>query len=148
MFTARVAVLLAFALAVALPAAAPASAFAPAAINVGPLDVTGVSFTTGSFVDAATGEVSPVGVHGVATVGAVAWTTYDELLINVRPAGGEWDRSLDFPHSAQPVGLGRYYRVMLSSSRAFPPGNYEARVAARQGETWVYDEVVSSFTMP
>jgi len=128
--------------------ATPAASVAPASFGVGPLDVSGVSFTTGSFVDAATGVPSPVGVHIQAIVGGSGYQVYDEFAVNVRPVGGDWDPALDFPHAAQPAGVGGYVTAMLSTTRAFAPGAYEARVAARQGATWIYDEAISGFTMP
>ena len=63
----------------------------------------------------------------------------------VRPC---WDAGLTFPYLAQPVAFGNYTPIMLSARRAFPPGGYEARVAARQAATWDYDEAVFGFTMP
>jgi hypothetical protein len=130
-------------------AASAAFALSPAtALADGPFDVSGISFGSGSFFDVATGLPGPVGVHAIATVGAPSWQYYDEMLIEVRPAGGEWDPSLRFPHSPRPVGVGGYSTVMLSTTRSFAPGAYEARVSARQGATWVHDEVVAPFTLP
>ncbi|HEX2105728.1 MAG TPA: hypothetical protein VHF51_18895 [Solirubrobacteraceae bacterium] len=126
------------------------SAPAPVSIaaNEGPLDVTGVSFRVGRFVNVDTGLVEPLGVHAIAIVGGPTYRIYDEVVLAVRPAGGAWDRSLDFPHAVQPVAFGGYSTIMLSTTRSFPPGAYEARVAAREGATWIYDEVVTPFTMP
>jgi hypothetical protein len=126
------------------PVAAPVSTQA----NEGPLDVSGISFRVGSFVDVDTGRFEPLGVHAIAIVGGPTYRLYDEVLLAVRPAGGAWDPGLDFPHAVQPVAFGGYFTIMLSTVRSFPPGTYEARVAARQGGTWIYDDVVTSFTMP
>jgi hypothetical protein len=123
---------------------------APAAIpaNEGPLDVTGISFRVGSFVNVDTGLAEPLGVHAIAIVGASTYGVYDEVVLAVRPVGGAWDPGLDFPHAVHPVAIGGYSRIMLSTARSFAAGTYEARVAARQGTTWIYDEVVTPFTMP
>jgi hypothetical protein len=126
------------------PAPAPVSTQA----NQGPLDVTGVSFRAGSFINVDTGLAEPLGIHAIAIVGGPTYALYDEVVLAVRPAGGAWDPSLDFPHAVHPVAFGGYHTIMLSTARSFPPGPYEARVAARQGGTWIYDEVVTSFTMP
>ena len=125
---------------------APAPASMPA--NEGPLDVTGISFRVGSFIDVDTGLAEPLGIHAIAIVGGSTYQVYDEVLLAVRPAGGAWDPSLEFPHAVHPVAFGGYFTVMLSTARSFRPGTYEARVAARQGTTWIYDDVVTSFTMP
>ena len=125
---------------------APAPAATPA--NEGPLDVTGMSFSAGSFVNVDTGVAEPLAVHAIATVGGPTYRLYDEVVLAVRPAGGAWDPSLDFPHAVPPVAFGGYSTIMLSTMRSFPPGTYEARVAARQGDTWIYDEVVTPFIMP
>ena len=116
--------------------------------NEGPLEVTGISFRAGSFIDVDTGRAEPLGIHAIAIVGGPTYRLYDEVVLAVRPAGGAWDPSLDFPHAVQPVAFGGYHTIMLSTVRSFPPGTYEARVAARQGATWIYDDVVTSFTMP
>jgi hypothetical protein len=126
----------------------PAPAPAPIRANEGPLDVTQISFRVGSFVNVDTGLAEPVGVHAVAIVGGPTYRLYDEVVLAVRPAGGAWHPSLDFPHAVHPVAFGGYFTVMLSTVRSFPPGTYEARVAARQDSTWIHDEVVTSFTMP
>jgi hypothetical protein len=127
-----------------VPAPAPASIRA----NEGPLDVTGISFRVGSFVNVDTGLVEPLGVHAIAIVGGPTYGVYDEAVLAVRPVGGAWDPGLDFPHAVQPVEIGGYSRIMLSTARSFAPGTYEARVAVRQGATWIYDELVTPFTMP
>jgi hypothetical protein len=126
----------------------PATAPAPIRANEGPLDVTGISFTVGSFVNVDTGLVEPLAVHAIAIVGGPTYGVYDEVVLSVRRVGGAWDRALDFPHAVQPLAFGGYSTIMLSTTRSFPPGTYEARVAARQGTTWTYDEVVTPFTMP
>jgi hypothetical protein len=126
------------------------SAPAPASTraNEGPLDVTGISFRVGRFVNVDTGLAEPLAVHAIATVGGPTYRVYDEVVLAVRAAGGAWDPRLDFPHAAQAVAFGGYSTIMLSTTRSFPPGMYEARVAARQGGTWIHDEVVTPFTMP
>ena len=141
-----------------LPFRLAAVAFASAALllpgpaaaepGVGPLDVSGFSSSVGSFVDASTGLPGPVGVHAIVTVGGATWQTYDEIALQVRPVGGDWDPTLTFPHAVTPVSLGGWATTMLSTTRAFAPGAYEARVAFRQGEVWAPDEAVFGFTMP
>ena len=116
--------------------------------GVGPLDVSGFSTSVGAFTDAATGLPGPVGVHAVAIVGGSTWQTYDEIALQVRPVGGDWDPTLTFPHAVVPVSFGGWATTMLSTTRAFAPGAYEARVAFRQGEVWAPDEAVFGFTMP
>jgi hypothetical protein len=114
----------------------------------GPVDVTGMSASTASFVDASTGLPGPVGVHAIAILGGPTYQTYDEIALQVRPVGGEWDPTLTFPHAVAPVSFGGYMTTMLSTTRSFAPGAYEARVAFRQGETWAPDEALLAFTMP
>jgi hypothetical protein len=120
----------------------------PPPTNTGPLDVTNWSFSANSFTNVNTGVKGPVEVHAIVVVGGPTYTTYDEVFINVRRVGGVWDRALDFPYSAQPVSFGEYHTIMLSTARAYAPGKYEARIAARKGTTWIYDEVIAPFTMP
>ena len=129
------------------PAPVPAPAPAPTPVNTGLLDVTNFSVTVGSSVNALTGVRTAREASAIAVVGTAQWTTFDEVFFNVRRVGGAWDRTLDFPYVATPLSFGGYSTIMLSTSRSYPAGSYEVRVAARQGVVMTYDEVIRTFTM-
>lgn len=131
-----------------VPAPAPAPSPAPApVVNAGPMDVTNFSVTVGSSVNAVTGARTPTEATAIAIVGGPNYATYDEVFFNVRPVGGAWDRTLDFPYVVMPLSFGGYNTIILSTSRQYPRGSYDVRVAARQGATMIYDEVIRTFTM-